>query len=200
MDPELLQDWPGPLPGLPDAAYENDGLITRAPLRAMALAYLRPSDGAMLWDLGAGSGAVAIEWARAAAKARAIGVERKPDRISRAAANAVAHQVADRVQFVAGELAEVLPSLAEVHGPPQAIFIGGGGSSEVVEAAWQTLNVGGRLVVHTVTLETEQVVVAAQARHGGELTRLSLEFAEPLGSFRGWKPARPIVQWAISRV
>ena len=61
------------MPGLPDDAYETDGQLTKRHVRAITLAALAPAPGALLWDVGAGSGSIAIEWLRAERTARAIG-------------------------------------------------------------------------------------------------------------------------------
>jgi precorrin-6Y C5,15-methyltransferase (decarboxylating) len=81
---------------------------------------------------------------------------------------------------------------------PHAIFVGGGASEAgVLENCWQALTVGGRMVVHGVTLETEELLSGWHQRLGGELIRMSIERVEPLGSFRGWNPGRPITQWSM---
>ncbi len=191
----------GTSPGRPDAAYENDGQLSKSEVRACAIAALRPAPGQLLWDLGAGAGSIAIEWALHDPRCRAIAVERdeeRADRIVRNAATAgvtgvrvVRATIADAVN-VAGGSADALPV-------PDAVFIGGGADAKVIERAWSALRPGGRIVVHTVTLETEQLVVEARRRHGGELRRISIEHAEPLGRYLSWKPARPVVEWAAVR-
>lgn len=186
----------GTTPGLPDDAFEHDGLITKRHVRAGAMAYLRPTPGALLWDLGAGSGAVGIEWALAAEGARAIGVEAKDHRLDRARANTETFGVADRVELRAGRTADLIADLPA----PDAIFIGGGASTEIIEAGWQALKPGGRFVVHAVTLETEQIAIAAYRAHGGDLNRITVEAIEPIGTYLGWKALRPVVQWAATKV
>lgn len=181
------------LPGLPDDAFAHDGLITKRHVRAGAFAFLRPRPGELLWDVGAGSGAVGVEWCRAASGARAIGVERDPVRAARARENA--ERFGADVTIVEGDAAGVLPTLPT----PDAVFVGGGGSAEVVGAAWEALRPGGRIVVHAVTLETEAEAVDRYRRHGGSLTRIAVETAQPIGRFLAWTPARAIVQWAATK-
>lgn len=188
FDPALL----GTSPGLPDDAFDHDGLITKRHVRAGALAFLRPTAGQLLWDLGAGSGAVGIEWALAAEGARAIGIEAKDFRLERARQNTATFGVADRVELRAGRTADLIATLPA----PDAIFIGGGASEDVIEAGWAALKPGGRFVVHAVTLETEAIAIAAYRAHGGDLNRITVEGIEPIGSYLGWKALRPVVQWA----
>lgn len=190
---------PDPLdrtPGLPDDAFEHDGLITKRHVRASALAYLRPRPGELLWDVGTGAGSIAIEWTRAAEGARAIGLERDPQRAARARRNAEALAAAPTcVTIVIGPAAMLIPDLPR----PDAIFFGGGITTELLATCWEVLPPGGRLVAHSVTIDSEQALVTAYRRWGGSLTRIAIETAEPLGSLLGWRPARAVVQWAAVR-
>lgn len=181
-------------PGLPDDAYLHDGQLTKRDLRASALSRLAPVPGHLLWDLGAGAGSIAVEWARTDSRCRAIAVERDPDRAARIAANAARLGVPG-VQVITAELAESIERLPQ----PDAIFVGGGATSELLGRCWDRLPVGGRLVAHAVTLETEQILVQAWQAYGGELVRIAVERLEPLGTLHGWKPARPVVQWSVTR-
>ncbi|MFC8501347.1 precorrin-6y C5,15-methyltransferase (decarboxylating) subunit CbiE [Pedococcus sp. NPDC057267] len=185
----------GPVPGRPESAFDNDGQITKRDLRASALASLRPTPGAHLWDLGAGSGAVGIEWVLAARRARATAVERDPSRAQRIRGNADALGAATDVEVVTAEAAAAIAALE----PPDAVFVGGGLTADVVERAWERLLPGGRMVAHAVTLGTEAVIVAACSRFGGRLTRISVEHAQPLGAHLSWTPSRPVVQWSATK-
>lgn len=183
-----LASW---APGLPDSAYENDGQLTKRDLRASALARLMPAPGQLLWDVGAGAGSVGIEWMRAHPTCRTIAIESSPERAARIARNASALGVPD-LQVVEGRAPDALAGLPA----PDAIFIGGGATREgVLGTCLAVLKPGGRLVVHGVTLETETLLAHAYADHGGELTRISVETAEPIGAFTGWTPARAVTQW-----
>ena len=183
------------VPGLPDEAFEHDGQLTKRDLRALALSRLAPAPGQLLWDVGAGAGSVGIEWARTDPRCRTVAVERSPERAARVARNAARLGVPS-VRVVTGSAPAALAVLPD----PDAVFVGGGATEPgALEAAWQRLGPGGRLVVHAVTLETEDVVRAWHRRVGGELARVAVEHAEPLGSFTGWRPARPVVQWAVVR-
>lgn len=181
-----------PVPGLPDDAYEHDGQLSKRVVRAAALAHLRPSAGELLWDLGAGAGSVAIEWCRAVSGARAIAVERDGARSARITRNA-RHLGVPGLQVISGVNADALTWLPA----PDAVFVGGGADTGLLHTVLAMLKPGGRLVVHAVTVETEALLLDLQATLGGELTRLSVETLGPLGRFRGWVPARPVVQWSL---
>jgi precorrin-6Y C5,15-methyltransferase (decarboxylating) len=181
--------------GLPDDAYEHDGQLTKRDLRASALARLAPQPGQLLWDLGAGAGSIGIEWARAHPTCRAVAVERDPERAERIGRNAARLGVPG-LEVVVGDAVSSLTGLED----PHAVFVGGGATAPGLLAECRArLLPGGRLVVHGVTLETEQVLAAAYAEHGGELVRVAVETAAPVGTFTGWTPARTVVQWSWSK-
>jgi precorrin-6Y C5,15-methyltransferase (decarboxylating) len=184
---------PQPLvPGLPDELFEQDGMLTKREVRAATLARLAPLPGQMLWDVGAGSGAIAIEWLRSAGCAEAIAVEREARRAARIRRNADALG-APELAIVAGEAPGCLAGLP----PPDAVFIGGGLSDpELLPACWQALRPGGRLVANVVTLEGERMILDWQARHGGELVRLAIARLEPVGPYHGWRALMPVTQLA----
>jgi precorrin-6Y C5,15-methyltransferase (decarboxylating) len=178
-------------PGLPDDWFEHDGQITKRDIRAITLAGLMPQRGEMLWDLGAGSGSVAIEWMLADPANRAAAVEARPDRAQRIARNAMSFGV-PALNIVAGAAPAALAGLPQ----PNAVFIGGGANAPaLVERAQDALPRGGRLVVNAVTLETQAACVDWRARSGGELVQISVAHGEPVGRFTGWRPAMPVVQW-----
>lgn len=183
----------GNAPGLPDDAFESDGLITKRHVRASALAHLRPMPGQLLWDVGTGAGSISIEWCRGAEGAKAIGLERRADRAERALLNADRLTRGGSFSVILGEVSESLPMLPA----PDAVFVGGGGTIEVLEVAMEALKPGGRLVVHGITLEAEALCAEAHATWGGQVSRIQVETLEPLGSLLGWKPARTVTQWAV---
>ena len=192
-DPDQRQ-LPG-IPGLPDDAFEHDGQLTKAEVRAVTLAALAPGDGELLWDVGAGSGSVAIEWLRAGRGMRAIAIERDPARAARITANADRLGVPE-LELRLGEAPAALADLAE----PRAVFIGGGVAIPgLIEQCWQRLGRGGRLVVNAVTLAAEQALLAFHAAHGGRLIRLAVSRAEPVGGQLAWRPAMPVTQLAARK-
>ncbi len=180
------------VPGLADELFTHDGTMTKREVRAVTLAKLMPMRGALLWDIGTGCGSVAVEWMRSARYARAIGIEPRADRRAMAAGNALALGV-PKLELIEGEAPDCLVGLDA----PDAIFIGGGLSAGVFDAAWAALKPLGRLVANAVTLESEQELIALQAAHGGELVKLSVNRAEPVGPYRGWKPLMPVTQWSL---
>lgn len=176
--------------GLPDEAFEHDGQLTKAEVRAVTLAALAPLDGQLLWDVGAGAGSVAIEWLRSGSSMRAIGVERDADRVARIGRNAARLGVPE-LEVRHGEAARILPELAT----PDAIFVGGGsGAPGLVDLCWSKLRPGGRLVANAVTIAAEAVLLAFQAAHGGKLLRLALSRSEVKGGQLVWRPALPVTQ------
>jgi precorrin-6Y C5,15-methyltransferase (decarboxylating) len=180
------------VPGLADKLFQSDGTMTKQEVRAVTLAKLMPMRGALLWDIGTGCGSVAIEWMRGARYARAIGVEPRADRRAMAAANALALGV-PKLELVDGTVPEALEGLDA----PDAIFIGGGLSEPVFDVAWSALKPLGRLVANAVTLESQSLLAALHQKHGGQLVKLSVERAEPLGPHQGWKPLRSVTQWSL---
>ncbi|MEQ9642848.1 MAG: precorrin-6y C5,15-methyltransferase (decarboxylating) subunit CbiE [Alphaproteobacteria bacterium] len=183
------------LPGLPDDAFENDGQLTKREVRAATLAALAPLSGQRLWDVGAGSGSVAIEWLRAVENADAVAIERDPARAATIARNAEALGT-PFLEIVTGTAPEALLGQA----PPDAVFVGGGLSADgLLDAVWRALRPGGRLVANAVTVEGEQRLLSARSEHGGTLTRLSISRAEPVGGYLGWRPLMPVTQWAATK-
>jgi precorrin-6Y C5,15-methyltransferase (decarboxylating) len=182
-------------PGLPDGAYESDGQLTRSEVRAVTLSRLAAVPGQRLWDVGAGSGSIGIEWMRAHPTCRAVAVEASAERAERIARNAARLGV-PYLRVVHGHAPEVLPRL----GAPDAVFIGGGLTTPLlVDTCWDALPPGGRLVANAVTVESEAVLAQWHARVGGDLVRVEVQRAEPVGSFTGWKPAMPVTIWSVTR-
>ncbi|WP_369196737.1 precorrin-6y C5,15-methyltransferase (decarboxylating) subunit CbiE [Streptomyces djakartensis] len=185
----------GAAPGLPDEAYEHDGQLTKRHVRAVTLGVLAPAPGELLWDVGGGSGSIAVEWMRTHPSCRAVSVERDPVRAARIARNAERLGV-PALRVVTGAAPEALAELP----CPDAVFIGGGLTAPgLLDACWAALPPGGRLVANTVTLESEALLADARRRHGGELVRLAVSHAVPVGGFTGWRQAMPVTQWAVRK-
>ncbi|MER9068071.1 precorrin-6y C5,15-methyltransferase (decarboxylating) subunit CbiE [Mesorhizobium sp. M0902] len=178
--------------GLADHLFEHDGQITKREVRAVTLSALAPRRGELLWDIGAGSGSIGIEWMLAHPSMRAIAVEADPARAARIRRNAAACGVPG-LAVVEGSAPQALAGLET----PAAIFIGGGGSDAgVLEGAIDALPAGGRLVANAVTLEMEALLLSRHAALGGELTRIAVSRASPVGSMQAWRPAMPVTQWS----
>ena len=178
--------------GLPDTLFAHDGQITKRPVRALTLSALAPRPGERLWDIGAGSGSIGIEWALAGG--HAVAIERHPARAATIRANVARFGLDHRITVIETDSAR-LPDLPV----PQAVFVGGGASAALIGDLWTRIPVGTRLVINAVTLETEALLIETQARLGGDLLRIDLAQAGPLGSMRGWDAARTVTQWSVVR-
>lgn len=179
------------VPGLPDAAFDHDGTMTKQEVRAATLAKLMPMRGALLWDIGCGCGSVAVEWMRSARDARAVGIEIRDDRRALAATNAVKLGV-PKLNLIAGDALEKMTELDS----PDAIFVGGGLSEQLLDQSIAALRPFGRIVSNAVTLESQNLLVDTHKKVGGDLVQISVNRADPVGSYRGWRPSMPVMQWS----
>ncbi|UCI23212.1 precorrin-6y C5,15-methyltransferase (decarboxylating) subunit CbiE [Mesorhizobium sp. B2-8-5] len=178
--------------GLADHLFEHDGQITKREIRAITLSALAPRRGELLWDIGAGSGSIGIEWMLAHSSLRAIAIEADGERAARIHRNA-AHCGVPGLAVVGGAAPKAFAKLET----PDAIFIGGGGSDTgVLEKAIKALRSGGRLVANAVTLEMEALLLDQYNSRGGDLTRIALSRAAAVGSMQAWRPAMPVTQWS----
>lgn len=179
------------LAGLPDAAYHHDGQLTKREVRAVTLAALAPLPGQLLWDVGAGCGSIGIEWMRSYRGCSAIAIEQNTTRLQYIADNAAALGTPN-LKIIAGNAPAALKDLPQ----PDTIFIGGGLTTEnLFETCWNALPSGGKLVANAVTVESEQKLFQWHSELGGELTRIAIQRAEPIGKFLGWKAMSPVTQW-----
>ena len=181
--------------GIADELFEHDGQITKREIRALTLSALAPGRREHLWDIGAGSGSVAIEWMLADPSLSAVAIERRSDRAARIRRNATAFGVPD-LQVIEAPAPQALKNLQ----PPNAIFIGGGATGPgLIETARAALCTQGRLVINAVTLETEALLLQSHAQFGGTLARVDIHHACPIGGedarFSSWRPSNPITQW-----
>ena len=179
-----------PLAGIRDDLFDHDGQITKREIRALTLSALAPRRGELLWDIGAGSGSIAITWLLKHPSMRAVAIEQDAERAQRIRRNAENLGVPG-LSVMEGSAPAALADLPH----PDAIFIGGGAEDGVAEAAIEALKPRGRLVANAVTLETETLLAGLHARFGGELTRIALSRAAPVGGMTGWRPAMPVTQW-----
>lgn len=190
-----IPDTPAPFiprsAGLPDAFFEHDGQITKRDVRAITLSALAPLAGQTLWDIGAGSGSVAIEWLLSHPTCRAFAIEAQPARSARIARNAENLGV-PQLQIITAKAPGALSGLPA----PDAVFIGGGGTApRLIETAMQALKPNGRLVINAVTLETQARLTQLLGTHGGQCLQIQIAHADPVGRFHGWRAAMPVMQW-----
>jgi precorrin-6Y C5,15-methyltransferase (decarboxylating) len=182
-------------PGLPDDWFENDGQLTKREVRAVTLAALTPHRGRLLWDVGAGSGSVGIEWMLCHPSNHTIAIERDPVRAARVARNAASLGVPG-LRIVAGAAPAALEGLST----PDAVFIGGGSTKPgVIDTALSALPSGGRLVVNGITIETQAELASRFKALGGDLRTIQISHADPVGGFHGMRPALPVTQWAVTK-
>jgi precorrin-6B C5,15-methyltransferase / cobalt-precorrin-6B C5,C15-methyltransferase len=182
-------------PGLPDAWFEHDGQLTKQDIRAITLAALAPRRGELLWDIGAGSGSVGIEWMLASCANRAVAIERDAVRAGRIARNAAALGVPD-LSIVEGAAPAAIQGLPR----PDAVFIGGGATGKgTIDAAWAALPGGGRMVVNGITLETQAELIRCFNTMGGSLKTIQIAHADPVGGFHAMRPAMPLTQWSVTK-
>jgi precorrin-6Y C5,15-methyltransferase (decarboxylating) len=196
---ELSQDAGAtfvPLRGsLPDSAFEHDGQLTKQDVRAVTMTALAPRAHAHLWDVGAGAGSISIEWLLSHPSASASAIEREPARAARIARNASTLGV-PKLQVVEAEAPKGLSGLPT----PDAIFVGGGvGNAAIFETCLEALAPGGRLVMNAVSLESEAQLIRWHGKYGGELRRLAIDKAAPLGTVTGWRRAMPVTQWRLAK-
>jgi precorrin-6B C5,15-methyltransferase / cobalt-precorrin-6B C5,C15-methyltransferase len=177
---------------LPDDALVHDGQITKHTIRAVTIAALAPRPGQLLWDVGAGSGSIAVEWCRSWSGCAAVAFERDARRRRNIGSNAAAHGVNIDVR---GEA----PGGFHGAAAPSAIFIGGGlTQGGLLNACLNRLPAGGRLVANAVTAESEAVLLQSYSNLGGHLHRFQHSHGEPLGGFTGWRPQMPVTQWVVT--
>ncbi|WP_294197549.1 precorrin-6y C5,15-methyltransferase (decarboxylating) subunit CbiE [uncultured Sphingomonas sp.] len=179
--------------GVADDWFAHDGQLTKRPARALTLSALAPLAGETLWDIGAGSGSITIEWLLAHATTSAIAFERDAVRAARIRRNADTLGI-DRLTIVQGDALSMLADRP----PPDAVFIGGGLSNALLDTLFARLPPGTRLVANAVTLESEALLARCHAARGGHLLRIELSEAAPIGSRRGWRAAYPLVQWSVT--
>ncbi|WP_293799026.1 precorrin-6y C5,15-methyltransferase (decarboxylating) subunit CbiE [uncultured Bosea sp.] len=181
-------------PGLDEEWFAHDGQITKSEIRAITISALAPRGGELLWDVGAGSGSVAVEWCQRHLRNRAVAFEAKAERVERIKRNKL--ELGGLSVEVTGEA----PAGFVGREAPDAVFIGGGLTEEgLFDAAWAALKPGGRLVANVVTIEGEAKLAALHAEHGGSLRRISIDRLAPVGGKHGWRPAMPVTQWRVEK-
>ncbi|CCQ16467.1 Precorrin-6y C5,15-methyltransferase [Rhodococcus sp. AW25M09] len=186
------------IPGLADSAFGGDGQMTKQEVRALTLSALAPAPGELLWDIGGGSGTIAIEWMRTDASCRAVTFESSPNRRAQIENNALRLGVPSLSVF--GEAPESFTDVTAEDGLPDAVFIGGGLTSpDMLEQCWRAVRAGGRVVANSVTAQSDSLLLSAAERFGGELRRFQIYRGEALGAFTTWRPQLPVTQWSATK-
>ena len=193
---------PPVIPFAPEDAFARrmpkKGLITKREIRLISLAQLAIRPGDVVWDIGAGSGAVAIEAAKLTRDGRVFAIEVEPESVAICEDNARAHG-ADNVTVIAGRAPEALDPLPT----PDAVFVGGskGSMTAIVAAALDRLRPGGRLVVNAITLENAGEAYQAIRGRGlvPEVTLLQIARSEPLAHYLRYEALSPIQIFAIGK-
>ena len=180
--------------GLPDSWFIHDGQITKQAIRAFTLSSLAPRAGEHLWDLGAGSGSIGIEWLLSGPLMKATAVEKQPNRIDNIKQNATTLGV-DHLVVVESNIIDAIYELEK----PDCIFIGGGLSEELLNLLWMYISDGTRVVANGVTIETDRLLTSIQPRFGGSIQRLEISNLQGIGTMHGWKASFPITQWIVKK-
>jgi len=184
-----------PIPGLADDNFENDGLLTRREIRCITIASLMPAPGRLLWDVGAGSGSVGIEWMRCGRNMNAIAFEKNSRRIETIRRNSE-RLGTPGMKIVPG----LLPTTLENQAAPDAVFHGGAVySDEIFDQCWTSLKPGGNFVANAVTLEGDAALIKRHSKYGGELIRLEISHSDQIGAWRSYRPQRPVTQWRVRK-
>ncbi|TQC42811.1 precorrin-6y C5,15-methyltransferase (decarboxylating) subunit CbiE [Rhodococcus sp. WS4] len=186
------------MPGLPDAAFTGDGQMTKHEIRALTLCALAPAAGELLWDVGGGSGTVAIEWMRTHPRCRAVAFERSAARVDQIEANAAGLGVPSLAVF--GDAPAAFEDVPSALAAPDAIFVGGGVTQDgLLDECWSRLRVGGRMVANAVTAESEALLLQWFSKCGGQLRKFQVYRGDPLGGFTAWRPQLPVAQWSVTK-
>ncbi len=181
------------LAGLDDSNFICDGQLTKREVRAVTIAKLAPFPNAILWDIGAGCGSIAIEFMRAARGAKAICFERNKKRIKMIEQNAK-NLGTPNIEIIRGDALDNLHKFS----PPDAIFIGGDvANNNLFEKSFMALKNGGRMVVNAVTIEGKKALFERYKNLGGELIEINIARAKQIGASDIFEPKITITQWFI---
>ncbi len=192
-------------PGFADEHFagggtDGGGMLSKREVRLAILSLLSPRAGDLAWDVGAGCGSVAVEWARWNPQGCIYAVERAAQRRALLEANRARFGVAANLHLVAGEA----PAALEALPPPEGVFVGGGGArlGEILEYCWQRLQPGGRLVASAVTEDSRAVLCAFGAERGGTASRwteIAVSRGEQLGRALLLRPRLPVLLLSVTK-
>ena len=179
-----------------DEFAHRAGQITKAEVRALAIAALQLRPDHVLWDIGAGSGSVGIEAALMLPRGEVYAVDSNVEQIGHIRTNAIRFRT-PQVEPVYGTAPEVLDDLPM----PDAVFIGGGGRwlGAILDATMARLRPGGRLVLTLATLERLGPTLETLKPWGPELRQIAISHGVPLADGTRLKPANPILLVAATK-
>ncbi|MBX7145930.1 MAG: precorrin-6y C5,15-methyltransferase (decarboxylating) subunit CbiE [Alphaproteobacteria bacterium] len=179
--------------GLPDDVFHHDGQLTKYKIRTLTLSALMPMPNQTLWDIGAGCGSISIEWARYHSTMKSYAIEKNEKRCQFIKENSDSFGLSN-IDILSGTAPEILNNLEK----PDAIFIGGGLlEKNMIDICWQALKKSGRLVINTVTIESEQEILKIYKNLGGKLSKISIEQPDLLGELTVWRKSMPVTQLTV---
>ena len=178
--------------GKPDYFFKNDGQITKQYIRSITLSSLSPKPYEHLWDFGSGSGSIAIEWLLSDKTTTATAVEIDKERVKFISENCETFGI-NRLNIINNDINKVIRKLNK----PNAIFIGGGFNEKLFKKVWNLIPNNTRIVVNSVTIETESCITKLSNIYGGKLLKIELSTVREVGKSHAWSNNYPIVQWKV---
>ena len=147
-----------------------------------------------LWDIGSGSGSISIEWLLSSNTNTASAIEILSKRADQIKLSAKKFGL-DKLSVYNNDINEILDTLPK----PDAIFIGGGLTKDLLLKIWELINPETRIIANSVTLETTSLLIEAHKKYGGSLHKFELSNITNLGKKRAWSKSYPIVQWVVKK-
>ena len=201
---DAICQWHSRQASIEDQAFINDGQITKRQIRALTMANLKPYKGGVLWDIGSGSGSIAIEWARAGGKA--IAIENNGHRCLNIAANAKLLGVYDDVKIINKNAIDAIGTINAIGNidltAPDAIFIGGGinNNDQMLDICWHKLKISGVFAANSITISSEAKLLQLHKKWGGDISRLQVSHIKSLGKMQAWDSAMAVTLYNVSKI
>lgn len=190
------------VPNVPEENYAKripkKGLITKKEVRILSIAFLEIRDDSVVWDIGAGSGSIAIEAAQLAKNGKSYAIEVDPEGIEICRQNVVSQRT-DNVHVIAGKAPEALENLPD----PDCVFVGGskGNLYEIIRISLNRLSSRGSLVVNAVTLDNVTEAYYGFKKLGlvPEVTLLNVSRGQPLADYLRYEALNPIHIFKVTK-